>query len=139
MTKSPEFASEIELGPQLPNKDSIVEIYLREGKRTEEFESALSFYFNRLERLADEHEDRADRVIARLEIQMFRAEIELKIGDIDSAVKTIESIGMMIDDDPNLQIDETPEKQDLYDDLDYLAEKVHEAWSAKQGQDSQIE
>ena len=129
MTTSPEFSSEIEFGPKIPKKDDIIEIFLRDG-RTEEFESAFSFYINRLERLADEHKDPVGAAVARLELDMFKTEIYLRINDIDSAVKSLDAVLLRVVNDPNLEEDETPEKRELYKDIWYLNEKVNDAWEA---------
>ncbi len=130
MKTSPEFDSKIELGPKIPKKDSIVEIFLRDGK-TEEFESSLSFYIDRLEKLADEHKEPLEAAIARLELDMFKTEIYLKIGDIDSAAESLEAVWLRAINDPNLKDDGTPEKIDLYEDIWYLDDQVNKEWEAR--------
>jgi len=132
MTESPDINApevvELEYGPKMIDVDGLVEIFKQSGERSEAFESAFSFWRNRMERLADEVDDRPERTLARLEIIMFETEIFLRIGDIPSAVKSIEDIWMIVGNDPAFKYDETSKKMvDLYDDIDFLQSMLEAA------------
>ncbi|MEI6553714.1 MAG: hypothetical protein WCO09_04035 [bacterium] len=137
---SPEFPnqelSDTEYGPKPLRIGTLLEIFEEEG-RSPKFEECFSLWHERMERLAESHEDVVAHAVTMLEIDMFSAQIYLEIGDVASAVELFNSILDNVDNNPRLKLDDTQEKIDLYADIDYLDRKVNEAWEDTQNSNTE--